>query len=486
MSDVIVVGAGMGGLAAAIELAAAGCMVEVVEAAAGPGGKAAEVVVDGVPCDTGPTVLTLPHVARGLFEVAGATLEEELTLRLPDPALRVHLPGEASFDVHHAVQATLRSVEEARGGDARADLERYLERARVTWEVAADAFVYGPRPTPWRVVKLGPSKWWSLGRIDAHRSMWSVITEQVSDPAVRWLLARFATYNGSDPRTAPGTLSCIAWVELGLGVWGIEGGMHALACALERVAKRLGVRFRYGTPVEEVLAADGAVKGVRLVGGEELRADALVCNADVAHLFRKLLPGLTHRFDRTTPSTSGWVGIVRAAPRGDRVAHEVVFPTDYLEEFVDLFDRRQAPQDPTVTTCALSVAHGRPRWSDGSEPVYVMVNAPADAGEPGLVACREGALQRLREHGRIGAGDRVVWERGPRGLAEQYPDTDGAIYGTDSSSVWAAFRRPPNRLPDLRGLYAAGGSAHPGGGVPLCLQSGRQAAWELLEARGVR
>jgi 1-hydroxycarotenoid 3,4-desaturase len=482
MNDVVVIGAGMGGLAAAIELAAAGCAVEVVEAADGPGGKAAEVRVDGVPCDTGPTVLTLPDVARQLFLAAGTRLEDEVSLRVPDTALRVHLPDGSAFNVHHAVDDTLASVERARGSAARQQLERFLSRARTTWEASADAFVYGPHPTPFRVLAMGPRRWWSLGRIDAHRSLWSVVCDDIDDVALRWLMARFATYNGSDPRTAPGTLSCIAWVELGLGVWGVDGGLHGLARALERVARRLGVRFRYGTPVRQVLHHDGAVTGVRL-DDETLSCDAVVCNADVAHLFRALLDQPGSRHAQRAPSTSGWVGIVAATPM-ERAAHEVIFPDDYLEEFVDLFDRRRAPADPTVTTCALSVAHGRPRFDDGREPLYVMVNAPADADEPGLAACREATLARLRSSGRIGDDDPVVWERGPRGLAQQYPDTEGSIYGADSSSVLAAFRRPPNRLPELRGLYAAGGSAHPGGGVPLCLQSGRRAARELLDARG--
>ncbi|MCP4805734.1 MAG: phytoene desaturase [Proteobacteria bacterium] len=481
MPDVVVVGAGFGGLAAAVELAAAGRSVRVLEAGPRPGGRADEVVVDGVACDVGPTLMTLPDVARAVFEAAGTRLEDEVELVRPEPAFRYHFPDGTQLDVHHDLEDTLAEVESVLGGRAAGDLERHLERARRIWGATAGSFIYGAAPSISRIVGMGPRAWLDLARIDAHRTLWDVICEDVSDWRLRWLLARYATYNGSDVRRAPGTLACIAWVEMGIGAWGVRGGLHALARALERVARRAGVEFQYDTPVREVLLEGRDVVGV---GTEDmvLRSETVVCNADAMHV-RDMLPARARRVipERGEASTSGWVGIVRAARRRDRVAHEVVFPAAYLDEYADLFDRRRTPRDPTVYSCALAVAHGRDRWAD-ADPLFVMVNAPALGDVPDPAPWSRLARRRLTEAGLMGADDPVVWERTPRGLATRYPGTAGAIYGAASNTMLSSFRRPANRVAGLGGLFLAGGSAHPGGGVPLCLQSGRRAARELLAA----
>lgn len=485
MSRIIIVGAGFGGLAAAIELAVAGRDVSVFEAGPGPGGKAAEVLIDGVACDTGPTLLTLPAVADKLFQSAGTSLAEEVTLVQPDPAFRYHYPDRTTIDVHHRLEDTLTSVRLALGESAADQLHTHLGRAKRIWEATSDAFIYGPAPSIGRVLGLGPRAWWSLSRIDAHRTLWDVICEDVKDERLRWLLARYATYNGSDVRTAPGTLACIAWVELGLGAWGIQGGMHALAKALAKAAAGLGVTFHYGQPIDGIDIQQGRVRGVQ-AGDANHPCDAVVCNADVAHLVQALLPADFRGAIQSAgapSSTSGWVGILRAEKQADRVAHEVVFPQNYLEEFADLFDRHRTPIDPAVYACALGRAHGRDTWPD-EEPVFAMLNAPAlPATDPADWARR--ARQRLIRAGRLKTTDEVVWERSPAQLAAQFPHTGGAIYGAASSSALSAFRRPANRVAGVDGLFLAGGSAHPGGGVPLCLQSGRQAATELIGTLGL-
>lgn len=491
--DAVVVGAGLGGLSAGVTLAARGLRVRVLEAGPRPGGKAGVETVDGVEFDTGPSVLTMPDAIDGVFRRAGTSLRAEVALREPSPAFRYLWPDGARVDVFARVEATLGSVGAALGAEARRDLARFLDYAADIWGSAAPYFVFGDAPTVTGVLKLGPKALWRVTKVDALRSMQSAIEARVREPHLRDLLMRYATYNGSDPRRAPATLNCIAHVELALGGYGVEGGIGALVRALVRVGERLGMELETGARVERVLVEAGRAAGVALADGRVLRAEAVVANADVAHVAGALLPPSARAAvdGSGEPSMSGYTAVVRARRRtGDaaRVAHTVLFPArPYTEEFADIFDRDRPPAEPTVYLCAQEPCHGRAGWPE-HEPVFVMANAPPEPAEgrprrdPAIwAALRDRLLARAAGAGLLDAGDSVVWERTPAGLAERFPGTRGAIYGTSSNGMMAAFQRPANRVAGLPGLYLASGSAHPGGGMPLCVLSGRRAAECALE-----
>jgi len=192
-----------------------------------------------------------------------------------------------------------------------------------------------------------------LSALDPFRTMQQAIEAQVRSPYLRDLLLRYATYNGSDPRRAPATLNCIAHVELAMGCWGVRGGLYALVEALVTVAERLGVQVQTGQPVERILTHRRRVTGVRTADGRTLSADAVIANADVAHVVTDLLAGQRHRLKaKGAPSTSGYTAIVRQRGTASPAApHEVLFPSPYREEFADLFDRQRAPREPP-STCA--------------------------------------------------------------------------------------------------------------------------------------
>jgi phytoene desaturase len=483
VAEAVVVGAGMGGLAAAIRLGAAGRRVIVLEAADAPGGKVGEEAVDGIAFDTGPSLLTLPGVLDDLFRAAGTSLAEELKLRTPDPAFRYHWPDGTTLDLHPDPADTLASIRSKLGGDAAAEYADFIAYALRIWEAAAPHFVFGPAPSLRRIAAIGPAGAAALLRIDPLARMRGAIERRVRSPHLRDLFTRFGTYNGSDPRRAPATLNCIAHVELGLGGHGVEGGMAALTRALVHAAERVGVEMRCGARVTAIECLQGGEVEVRTAEGEVIGCRAVVVNADAAHLLDDLLADPPAR-TAAAPSMSGWTAVVRARRRADRPAHAVLFPgRDYLEEFVDIFDRDRPPLEPAVYLCAQEAAHGRGGWAD-HEPVFLMANAPAEAAagvRPGEVwaRLREVVLARARSADLIDAYDEIVWERTPGDLARRFPGSRGAIYGTASNSPLAAFRRPANRV--APSVYLASGSAHPGGGVPLCLLSGRAAATAALE-----
>ena len=307
----------------------------------------------------------------------------------------------------------------------------------------------------------------ALARINAFDTMWGAIRSRVENERLRWILARYATYNGSDPRQSPATLNCIAHVELGMGTYGVEGGINALMQGMRRRAEELGVKFVFGQRVDGVSIGTGR----RVVGvsksGETAAARAVLWNADPALLGQK--PGVNER------STSGWTWVLRARKSGERPSHAVLFPPNYMQEFKDLFERGVTPTKPTIYLCDQGQSHG---IVDGDDvPVFAMINAPAadDAARP-----IDYVTRRIRASGLVDNSAELVWERGPAELGRRFPGSHGSIYGLSSNSKLSAFKRPPNRDRKRPGLYLASGGAHPGGGMPLCALSGIAAARAAL------
>lgn len=479
--DVIVVGAGIGGLAAALALAARGVKVRVLEASSQPGGKAGSVEVDGVVIETGPSVLTLPEVFNGVFARAGLRLDEVVGLRRLDPGFRYRWADGCVLDVAHEPEQTLANIRSVLGPRAEADFASFLNYSRRIWEAAAPHFVLGPAPTWVAMAGLAVRHPRALFEVDPLSSMAAGIDRHVADPHLRVLLRRYATYNGSDPRKAPATLNCIAHIELSLGGFGVQGGIRALVQALVDAIEARGGVIECGVGVERLLVDGGAVSGVALREAGSRRGHAVVINADVGWLRAGALPDARRRLPAAaTPSMSGWNAAVRAARLPDRLPHEVLFPRDYDAEFADIVERDRPPADPTVYLCAQQRCHGTPGWAD-AEPVFVMANAPAEpvgATRPVQVwsALEQAVQQRIRAAGLWSDGDAMVWRRTPADLAAAFPGSRGAIYGAASNDRFAAFKRPPNRVRPVPGLYLASGSAHPGGGLPMVALSGLAAA----------
>ena len=484
--SVVVVGGGAGGLAAAIALAAAGRRVRLLERAGQLGGKIGTVVVDGVEADTGPSVLTLIDVVDAVFARAGTSLSERVTLVRPSPAFRYQFANGRALPVFVDVDETLTSVRDHLGARAADELRAFLGYARGIWEASKSAFVFSAAPTLPSLARLAFLQPRALLRVDPFSSMASSVAARVTTPELRQLLLRYATYNGSNPYTAPATLHCIAHVELALGGFGVVGGLAALARALVDVAVELGVEIETGVSVQRVEVDRGIVRGVVTDRGF-VACQSVVVNADVGWLRQqggavaKSLPS------PSPPSMSGATAIVRARRRADRVAHEVIFATDTAAEFADIFGRGRPPSQPTLYLCSGELAHKRAASQQAGrandEALFAMVNVPALVGDndgDGDAACLLRGLALGRAAGRLDEGCSVLWQRGAAQLARDFPGSAGSLYGAASNDRAAAFRRPGNRVVDVKGLYLASGSAHPGGGLPLCLQSGLLAADALL------
>ena len=480
---IIIVGAGIGGLAAAVELAGAGHDVTLLERAAAPGGKMRRVHAGGAALDAGPTVLTMRWVFDELFARAGASLDAGVTLH-PASILARHAwdDGASTLDLFadptRSADAigTLAGAAEARGFLA------FCEEARNIYATLDKPFIRGPRPTPLSLVRdAGVS---DMLKIHPFDTLWRALGRHFADPRLRQLFGRYATYCGSSPFSAPATLMLVAHVEQE-GVWFVEGGMHELALALAALATRKAATIRFGADVAEITAAHAKISGVTLATGEHLEANAVILNADcaalAAGLFGQAAASASPSVDPKSRSLSAVTWAMHATTRGFPLhRHNVFFSRDYAAEFSDLFTKRRLPQNPTVYVCAQDRTDA-PNAIPGPERLLCLVNAPATGdiaplSSGDLDACTAATFRLLDRCGlRVDQTTVATVRTAPQDFHRLFPATGGALYGQAVHGAMATFRRPGSRTA-LPGLYLAGGSTHPGAGVPMAALSGCRAA----------
>lgn len=489
---IVVVGAGIAGLVTALELACRGVDVRLVERAAGPGGKMHAVEVAGLALDAGPTVLTMRWVFEELFDAAGTQLADHLALEPADLLARHAWSEHERLDLYADAEASVQAIGEFAGATEARRYRAFCARARQTFEALEHTFIRASRPTPVSLVgRAGVRGLGGMLKISPFTTLWQALGQYFHDPRLRQLFGRYATYCGSSPFTAPATLMLVAHVELA-GVWRPVGGMHRLAHALAALAGTRGARIEYGREAAEIEIGGGRVTGLRLADGERLPADAVVFNGDVAALAGgRLGQAVARAVPPVTPATRSLSALtwnLVADTSGFALSHHnVFFSQDYAAEFEAIFARQRLPAQPTVYVCAQDRDAAGGPGPAGPERLLCLVNAPAvgdrlpESLQPAEIERCETETFRLLE--RCGLHLAAPPERrrrtGPADWEQRFPATGGALYGQASHGWRASFSRPgtSTRLP---GLYLAGGSVHPGPGVPMAALSGRVAARTLL------
>lgn len=493
---VLVVGAGVGGLVAAFELASNGFDVTVLERSTHVGGKLRRVPVAGRLVDTGPTVLTMRWVFERLLADHGARLSDHLKLATADVIARHAWQDGTRLDLFSDVPRSADAIGIAFGSSEAQAYVRFATTARKLYDALKPTFIEASQPSmiglAGRMARVDPA---SLVLIKPGATLWQVIAGTFSDPRLRQLFARYATYCGSSPYSAQATLMLVAHVEQE-GVSIVEGGMHAVAEMLAGLMRDKGGAIRFEAPVAQVLTNRAGVSGVELEGGERIEAGAVVLNCDAEAVSRGLLGDeIRSAVARTSPrqrSLSALTFSLVARMSGFPLSHHnVFFSRDYRAEFDDILAQGRLPSEPTVYVCAEdrdASAGGASASAGDEERALVLINAPArgdaratDAWE--VEQCWETTLAVMRRCGldvSVEPDARRITT--PSDFDAMFPGTGGALYGRNSHGWDAAFQRPGNRT-RIPGLYLAGGSVHPGPGVPMAALSGRQAAASLRADR---
>lgn len=490
MSRVVVIGAGVGGLAAAARLASLGHDVTVLEQADTIGGKLATLEHDGFLFDTGPSLVTMPYVFTELFAETGAPLETVLELRRLDVACRYRFADGTELDMPGRIEEIPAALDAALGSGAGAQWSRFLERSERVWDIARGPFLESPIDAA-GIATLAANPL-SLARVAPWRSLRGFGRQDLADDRLRALLDRYATYTGSDPRRAPSALATVPYAEQAYGSWYVQGGLWRLGAAIADRATELGARIRTGVSVTRILQDGTRVAGVETADGERIAADIVVANADAQTVYGELLRSEGARraardHAKLDPSLSGFVLLLAldgldgaTVDHGEQAHHRVLFAEDYDAEFDAVFgvgtqsgSGPKRVERPTIYISAPNDPETVP--GPGSAAWFVLVNAPrhdpehgVDWDAPGLAERYAASLLELMAERGVDVREHVRWMRirTPADIERDTRSPGGSIYGTASNGARAAFLRPANRQP-LEGLYLVGGSAHPGGGLPL-------------------
>ncbi|MFH1196600.1 MAG: phytoene desaturase family protein [bacterium] len=489
--NIAVIGAGLGGLAAAIRLAAAGYKVDVYEKNSQPGGKANQIFNNGFRFDTGPSLLTMPFVIEELFNDVDERIEDYLELIKLDIACKYFYPDETILSAYSDLNKFAGEFEN-RTRDKADSIIRFFSYSKNIYNLTADLFLFKSFSELKTFINLKSLKTLlSFRKIDAFRTMHEAISSFFIDNRTIQFFDRYATYNGSNPYLAPATLNIIPHVEHNPGAFLPIGGIYKLTKALYKLTLKKGAQIFFNHDVKKILVEGNRVKGIAFATNENItnkKYDVIISNADVNSTYKYLLGAdstkQAKKYNLLEPSSSALVFYWGVKGQFDLLeTHNVLFSADYKKEFDELFVEKKCPDDPTIYIY-ISAKKNKNDAPDGFENWYVMINAPYNSGqdwEKGTVRMRDKVINKINRLIGVNLSDKIVFENilTPVDIEKNTGSFRGSLYGVSSNSRYSAFRRQQNRSKDFRGLYFCGGSAHPGGGIPLVILSGKITA-ELI------
>lgn len=479
MEKAIVIGSGIAGLASAIRLSCLGLHVHVFEANSYPGGKLSEFSMGGFRNDAGPSLFTLPQLVDDLFILAGRVPSTFFNYQRLEVCCH-YFYEDGTFLKAYADRDKLISEFEEKLSVPSSVVAAYLERSKETYQNAGEIFLTHSlhKLRTWVSTKVVKALF-KIHRYGIFKTMNQLNEDQLQHPKLVQLFNRYATYNGSNPYQAPGILTAIPHLEFNIGTYLPKGGMHQITVALYKLAVDLGVKFHFNSKVTAIRTSSNSAKGIE-VGGDFVDGDVIVCNMDVYHAYRKLMPQVKApervlSQERSSSALIFYWGINHTFPQLD--LHNIFFSADYKEEFACLFDKKTVSEDPTVYINITS------KYEEGDAPPgkenwFVMVNVPANVGQDWTTIkseVKKNVLKKVSRQLKIDVETLIETEEilDPVTIESKTSSYQGSLYGTSSNSKFAAFLRHKNFSSQFSNLFFCGGSVHPGGGIPLCLLSAK-------------
>lgn len=472
-----IIGSGVAGLATAVRMAAKGHRVTVFEKEDVLGGKMGQIEKKGFRFDSGPSLFTQPYLMDELLKLSGK--EKGFSYQKMDISCKYFWEDGTVFSAYEDKGLLKKELEEVFPKEVKRFLNR-LEDAKRSYESVGKIFIKKPlnKWSTWLsadVLKALPK----LPSLNLNASMHQANKSNFDDDKVTQLFDRFATYNGSNPYKAPALLNMIPHLELNEGTYYPQGGLRKVPDTLIKLGEQMGVKYRKNEGVNEIEFENNRVTGIQTEKGS-YQFDTVVSNADVYPTYKSLLKGVEppkkvlHQ-ERSSSGIIFYWGIKKSFPQLD--LHNIFFSESYEEEFAHLFDKGQVFEDPTIYV-NISSKVDKDDAPEGCENWFVLINAPANKGQDwddAIKQVRKSVLLKLERVLGENIENLIAVEEllDPRSIERKTSSFQGSLYGTSSNNKYAAFMRHSNDHQQFKNLFFCGGSVHPGGGIPLCLNSAR-------------
>ena len=491
MKKIIVIGAGVAGLSAAVRLQKLGYEVTLYEKDRQVGGKMNQIKTAGFTFDLGPTIVMMPEIYREVFEFCGKDPDDYIPMKKVDPMLKLYFNKEEPIEFSNDLIELTKTLENISPEDTQGYFA-FLADIYQRYTIAKEAFITKSFRGFWDF--YNPKSLWAGIRLRTFSDAYTSISKFVKDDRLRKSLAFQTLYIGVSPYQGPSLYTIIPMIELFYGVYFIEGGMYTLATSLARLFEELGGKIVYETSVDEILIDNKIAKGVR-IGKEQVMADAIVCGADFPYAMKELIPDERKRgkytnkkiakFEYSCSCFLMYLGLDKKYP--EEHLHSIYFAEDFKQNVDDLFERGKLPDDPSFYLYRPSLMDDS-LAPEGQEGLYVLVPVPELSKyekwtEQTMQAYRQKIIRLLKEKTIFkDIDEHIVSETliTPKDFSERFNAYNGATFGLKPTLKQSNYYRPHNKFSAAENLYFCGSSTHPGAGVPIVMQSEKLAVEELL------
>ena len=493
---VTVIGAGLGGISAAISLKAAGYDVEVFEKNGQIGGKLNVMEKDGFTFDLGPSIFTLPQFFQDLFERAGKKMEDYVQLDAVTPHWRNLFENKPTIDLYQEEDLMRRELDKL-PGDPEAhwrEFKAFLTYGREQYDIVNDGYFDKGLDNLWEFISYYKLKLLG-GKIDYKNSMSESIHQRLSDPQLRMIFEYFIKYVGSSAMDSPGYMNLMPMIQFDYGLWYVRGGMYNLAKGLGKLMEEMGIPIHLNADVEAIEKSGKQVTGIRMTDGTVHPSDIIVSNMEVIPAYKKLLNepiSFTRKLEKFAPACSGIVLHIGTDKIFPQLAHHNFFYSeDQHKHFDTVFHKKQLPQDPTLYVVAPTRTDPS-KAPEGCDNIKILPHIPpleegSDITHEDYVALKDRCIDKMERCGLKGLRESIVIEDllTPVDIERMYRSNRGSIYGVVTDWKLNYGFKAPKTSSRYKNLYFTGGSTNPGGGMPMVVLSGQQCADRIIKRHPV-